>query len=182
MNLHFRELILDDLSNIKKLSDSMGMLNDPKIGDTAEDLIKDPKCLLYGAFSSKSLVGVGGLREKTQNLAWIEAIRVHRKYQKKGIGTALLSYGEQLAREKNYLKVGYQTVTENKGSCRIREKLGFKRNHEMIAFGLREKDISEDIDTYPDLEETPIETAFTLMQDIPNGPKEEICIGWSNAP
>ncbi|MFX0173250.1 MAG: GNAT family N-acetyltransferase [Candidatus Hodarchaeota archaeon] len=182
MNLHFRELILDDLSNIKELSDSMGMLNDPKIGDTAEALIKDPKCFLYGAFSSKSLVGVGGLREKTQNLAWIEAIRDHGEYQKKGIGTALLSYGEQLTREKNYLKVGYQTVTENKGSCRIGEKLGFKRNHEMIAFGLGEKDISEDIDSYPDLEETPIETALTLLQDIPNEPREEICIGWSYAP
>lgn len=182
MNLYFRELILDDLPKIKELSDSMGMLNDPKIGDTAEALIKDPKCILYGAFSSKSLVGVGGLREKTQNLAWIEAIRVHGEYQKKGIDTALLSYGEQLAREKNYLKVGYQTVTENKGSCRIGEKLGFNRNHEMNAFGIREKDIIEDIGTYPDLTETPIETALTLLQEIPNGPREEICIGWSYAP
>ena len=47
MNLHFRELILDDLPKIKELSDSMGMLNDPKISDTAGALIKDPRCILY---------------------------------------------------------------------------------------------------------------------------------------
>ncbi|MFX0125207.1 MAG: GNAT family N-acetyltransferase [Candidatus Hodarchaeota archaeon] len=126
------------------------MLNDPKISNTAEALIKDPKCILYRAFSNNLLVGVGGLREKTRNLAWIEAIRVHGEYQKKGIGTALFSYGEQLAREENYPKVGYQTVTENNGSCRIGEKLGFKRNHEMIALYIKETDISEDLDTYPD--------------------------------
>jgi N-acetylglutamate synthase-like GNAT family acetyltransferase len=106
LHLYFRELILDDLPMIKELSDSMGMLNDPKIGDTAEALIKDPKCILYGAFNSTSLVGVGGLRDKTQYLAWIEDIRIHGVYQKKGVGTALFSYGEQLAREKKYPKVG----------------------------------------------------------------------------
>jgi len=182
MNLHFRELILEDLYKIKELSDSMGMLNDPKIGNKAEALIKDTKCILYGAFSNKTLVGVGGLREKTQDLAWIEDIRVHGRYQKKGIGIALFNYGEQLAREKNYPKVGYQTVTENKGSCRIGEKLGFKRSHEMISFFIKKKGNLREIDTYPDLKETPIEEALTLLQEIPNGPKEEICIGWSYAP
>jgi hypothetical protein len=53
----------------------------------------------------------------------------------------------------------------------------------MVAFVYnKEKKIFEDIDNYPDLEETPIETALTLLQKIPNGPREEICIGWSYAP
>jgi len=87
MNLDFRELVLEDLSAIRKLSKSMDIRNDPKIGKTAGALIKDPKCLLYGAFEGTKLVGVGGLREKYENFAWIEDIRVHGKYQKKGVGT-----------------------------------------------------------------------------------------------
>ncbi|MHA2256208.1 MAG: hypothetical protein ACXAAM_09055, partial [Candidatus Heimdallarchaeaceae archaeon] len=69
MNLEFRELILEDLPSVKKLSKSMDMRNDPKIGKTAEALIKDPKCFLYGAFEETQLVGVGGLREKFENFA-----------------------------------------------------------------------------------------------------------------
>lgn len=182
MNLDFRDLSLEDLQAIKKLSRSMGMLNDPKIGDTTEALIKDTKCILYGAFSRETLVGVGGLREKTKQLAWIEDIRVHGRFQKKGIGTALFNYGEQLARKKNYPKVGYQTVTENKGSCRIGEKLGFTRSHEMIAFFIRLNKVKGSIDDYPELIETPVETALELLPNIPNGPKNEICIGWSYVP
>ena len=116
MNLKFRELTLNDLPQIKKLSNSMGMLNDPKIGDTAEPLIKDPLCTLYGAFLEDKLVGVGGLRQKTKQLAQIEDIRVHGKFQKKGIGTALFNYGEQLAREQNYHRVGYADDAQKQGN------------------------------------------------------------------
>ncbi|NHJ49621.1 MAG: GNAT family N-acetyltransferase [Asgard group archaeon] len=182
LDLQFRELTLNDLGNIKKLSNSMGMLNDPKIGNTAEALIKDSKCLLYGAFLAEKLVGVGGLREKTKELAWIEDIRVHGNYQKKGIGLALFNYGEQLAREQNYPKVGYQTVTENKGSCRIGEKLGFTRGHEMVAFVIKRNKAKKLFADSPVLTETPIETALELISKIPNGPKDEINIGWSYVP
>ncbi|NHK32947.1 MAG: GNAT family N-acetyltransferase [Asgard group archaeon] len=182
MDLQFRELVLEDLPEIKKLSKSMGMLNDPPIGKTAEALIKDPKCLLYGAFHEEKLVGVGGLREKTTQLAWIEDIRVHGKYQNKGIGTALFNHGEQLAREQNYPKVGYQTVTENKGSCRIGEKLGFIRSHEMVAFYIKHDKIKRKINDYPEINETSIETALELLPTIPNGPQNEINIGWSYVP
>ena len=82
-------------SSLGKLSKSMDKRNDPKIGETAENLIKDSKCILYGAFEGVKLVGVGGLREKFINFAWIEDIRVHGKYQKKGVGTALFTYGEK---------------------------------------------------------------------------------------
>ena len=49
-NLEFRELMLDDLPAIKELSDSMGMLNDPKIGDIAEAILHDSRHYFYGAF------------------------------------------------------------------------------------------------------------------------------------
>ena len=51
LELKHRFLTLDDLPAIRELSDSMGMWNDPKIGETAERRIRDPLCDLYGAFA-----------------------------------------------------------------------------------------------------------------------------------
>ncbi len=180
MELKFRFLTLDDLPAIRELSDSMDMRNDPKIGETAEGIIKDPLCDLYGAFAEGNLVGIGGLRTLTEQYAWIEDVRTHGKYQKKGVGTEIFNYGEELARKKNCTIVAFQTVTENKGSCRIGEKLGYNRSHEMTAFYLRqEKPIqTEDLT----LEPIQLKKALSLMKKIPNAPTEEICIGWAYRP
>ncbi len=182
MNLEFRELYLDDLPDIKKLSRSMDMRNDPKIGKTAENLIKDSKCYLYGAFDKSKLVGVGGLREKFGDFAWIEDIRVHGKYQKKGVGTALFSYGEQTAKERGYPRVAFQTVTENRGSCRIGQKLGYERRHEMVAFYMRPIRAPRVDEKYLQQQSIPAKEALEKLTNIPEGPKEEICIGWSYSP
>ena len=183
MELECRFLTLDDLPTIRELSDSMGMWNDPKIGETAERRIKDPLCDLYGAFTEEGeLVGVGALRLLTEDYAWIEAVRIHGKYQRIGVGTKIFNYGEELARKRNCKIVAYQTVTENKGSCRIGEKLGFKRGHEMTAFGIRQE--KESIQTEDMLTLEPIQTkeALSLMRKTPNAPTGEICIGWAYRP
>jgi len=102
VDLKYRFLSLDDLPAIRELSDSMGGWNSPPIGETAERRIKDPLCDLYGAFTEEGeLVGVGALRTLTKDYAWIEAVRVHGKYQKIGIGTSIFKYGEELARKRN---------------------------------------------------------------------------------
>lgn len=182
MNLEFRELKQGDLPNIKKLSKSMDMRNDPKIGETAENLIKDSKCYLYGAFEGSKLVGVGGLREKYENFAWIEDIRVHGKYQKKGVGTALFSYGEKLAKERGFPRVAFQTVTENGGSCRIGEKLGYERRHEMVALWMRPSKAPIVEEKYLQQHPIPAEEALEKLIRLPDGPSEEVCIGWSYSP
>jgi RimJ/RimL family protein N-acetyltransferase len=182
MKLEFRELFLEDLPSIKKLSKSMDMRNDPKISKTAESLIKDPKCFLYGAFEGSKLVGVGGLREKYENFAWIEDIRVHGKYQKKGVGTALFSHGEKLAEERGFPRVAFQTVTENTGSCRIGEKLGYERKHEMIAFWMRHSKAPKVDEKYLQQKTLPAKEALEKLTRSSDGPSEEICIGWSYSP
>lgn len=160
----------------------MDMRNDPKIGETAEGIINDPLCDLYGAFAEGNLVGIGGLRTLTEQYAWIEDVRIHGEYQRTGIGTEIFNYGEVLARKRNCTIVAYQTVTENRGSCRIGEKLGFNRCHEMTSFYLPQEKRSIQPEDTPELE--PIQTgeALSLMRKIPNVPTEEICIGWAYRP
>jgi GNAT superfamily N-acetyltransferase len=183
MELRYRFLTLDDLPAIRELSDSMDMRNDPKIGETAEGRIKDPLCDLYGAFTEEGeLVGIGGLRTLTEHYAWIEAVRVHGKHQKIGVGTRIFNYGEELARKKNCKVVAYQTVTENIGSCRIGERLGFTRSHEMTAFYFQRKEESIRIEDNLKLEPIPAKEAFSLIRKISNAPTDEICIGWDYRP
>ncbi|MGD8506039.1 MAG: GNAT family N-acetyltransferase [Candidatus Bathyarchaeota archaeon] len=182
MELKYRFLTLVDLLAIRELSDSMGIWNDPKIGETAEGRIKDTLCDLYGAFTEDGeLVGTGAFRTLTEDYAWIEAVRIHGKYQKQGIGTKIFNYGEELARKRNCKTIAYQTVTENRGSCRIGEKLGFTRSHEMTAFCLQQKEIIKMEDS-PKLEPIPAKEAISLMRKIPNAQTHEICIGWDYRP
>jgi GNAT superfamily N-acetyltransferase len=183
MELKFRFLTLHDLPAIRTLSDSMDLRNDPKIGETAEGIIADPLCDLYGAFAHETLVGVGGIRTLAVNYAWIEDVRIHGKYQRLGVGTQIFIHGEELARKRNCKIVAYQTVTENKGSCRIGEKLGYKRNHEMAAFYIQQKNPIQ-TGNMPTSTLEPIQTkeALSLMRKIPHAPTEEICIGWAYRP
>lgn len=182
MELKFRFLTLDDLPAIKSLSDSMDIRNDPKIGETAEGIINDPLCDLYGAFAEGELVGVGGLRTLTEQYAWIEDVRIHGNYQKIGVGTEIFTYGEELAQKRNCTIVAFQTVTENTGSCRIGEKLGYNRSHEMTAFGIRQKEKPIQTENMLNLEPIQLKKALSLMKKIPNAPTEEICIGWAYRP
>jgi N-acetylglutamate synthase-like GNAT family acetyltransferase len=160
----------------------MDMRNDPKIGDIAEPLLQDPRTALYGAFEDDLLVGVAGLRDKGWELAWIESVRVHGENQRAGVGTTLFQHGETLARELGYQRVGFQTVTENAGSCRIGEKLGYDRKHEMTALWASAENIPQIEDGEYEQEPISTEEALAALRIIPNGPKDEICIGWSYAP
>ena len=182
MDLLFRNLSLVDLPAIQELSDSMDVRNSPNIGENAKSLIQDPKCILYGAFREDILVGVGGFRDKGKKLAWIEDVRVHGGYQQIGIGTQLIQYGEDLARKLGYQRVGYQTVTENLGACRIGEKLEFQHTQEMAVFHAHPADLPK-INSYQSgVEKISNEEAVHALKQIPNAPKEEISIGWSFAP
>ncbi|MGC9780813.1 MAG: GNAT family N-acetyltransferase [Candidatus Heimdallarchaeota archaeon] len=182
MNLAFRELDNNDLADIKELSDSMGLLNSPKIGETASAYIHNSECLIYGAFLDDKLVGVGCLTEKTEKFAWIESIRVHGEYQKRGIGTALFNFGEELARSRNFEKIGFQTVTENKGSCRIGELNRFQRGHEMVTFYLKHEHFPNLSEKYKTPTHIDAAEAILFLNKISNGKMEEICIGWNYAP
>ncbi|MFX0092815.1 MAG: GNAT family N-acetyltransferase [Candidatus Hodarchaeota archaeon] len=181
-DLEFRRLSLDDLPAIKNMSDTVGPLNDPSIGEEAESIIPKSASYLYGAFKENKLVGLGCLTSKTKNYAWIEYIRVHGKHQKKGVGTALFGYGEIIARNKGAKIVAYSTVTGNKGSCRVGEKLGFHQAVEMHSFYIKTQDCPELDETYRNQKPLLIEEALDFLRKMPNGPKDEICTAWNFDP
>jgi RimJ/RimL family protein N-acetyltransferase len=180
MKIEYREFREDDLSKIKEFSEVMPTYYEDW-NVFAPILLANPNCLLFGAFQDEKIIGLGNLRKKTNKLAWIELIRVRPDIQQKGVGTELFHFGDKAAKKLNYKIVGFATEGKNIGSCKIGEKLGFKLITEMIPFWVKRSDLkSQEIKELS--QPISIDKAITMLQEIPDGPKDYIAIGWEFAP
>jgi hypothetical protein len=77
---------------------------------------------------STTLVAVANYKRlQTQNIAWIEAVRTHPKYQNQGLATTLLHAIIDLSKkEKESTKIIFTcTIQSNKGMLRALQKVGF---------------------------------------------------------
>lgn len=180
MKIEYREFQETDLSKIKEFTEVMPTYYEDW-NSYASVVLADTNSVFYGAFQGEKIIGLGNLRKKTENLAWIELIRVRPDNQLKRIGTELFRFGDEIAKKSNYKIVGFATEGGNKASCKIGENLGFKLLTEMIPFWVESnkpkivkiENLSEPIS---------IDEALKLIQKIPDGPKDYIAIGWDFAP
>lgn len=180
MKIEYREFQEADLSKIKEFTEVMPtFFEDWNV--FAPILLANPNCLLFGAFKDEKIIGLGNLRKKTDKLAWIELIRVRPDTQQKGVGTELFRFGVEAAKNLNYKIVAYATEGKNIGSCKIGEKLGFKLLTEMIPFWGKRIDLKT-LEIKERNQPISIDKALTLLQEIPDGPKDYIAIGWEFAP
>ncbi len=178
--IEYREFQEADLSKVKEFTEVMPTyFEDWNL--YAPVVLADSNCVFYGAFQGEKIIGLGNLRKKTKNVAWIELIRVRPDNQLKGIGTKLFRFGDNIAKKLNFKIVGFATEGGNISSCKIGKKLGFKLLTEMIPFWVESKKPKivkiEKID-----EPISIDEAFKLIQKIPDAPKDYIAIGWNFAP
>ena len=179
MNFEIRKLTREDIPAIAEIANQMPHYFQ-NILTNAEELMNDPHCYYYGSFEGNSLLGVGNFRRKLDILGWIESIRIAPENQRKGIGIALFEFGVKKAKEEKFQAVAYATDVNNRGSCRIGEKLGFKLITGMYPYWLENIDQSRtQIYHHKKLS---IEDALNHLQKIVDGPKEEICIGWDFIP
>ena len=181
MKLTFHVLTRKDIPAIKKIANYMPYYFQ-NIIEFAEILMDDSDCYYYGAFSNDILVGVGNLRRKSTKLAWIESIRVAPINQLKGIGLALFSHGMKKAIEEKFPTVAFATDASNYGSNRIGKKLGFQLVTEMIPLWLKISDFKFDSRIDSKFEPIAIDKVIKILNSLSDGPKDEICIGWSFIP
>ena len=181
MSYLFRKLKREDIPAIAEIASQMPHYFQ-NILEYAEQLMDDPSCYYYGLFQEENLLGVGNLRSKTPKFAWIESIRVAPNNQQKGIGTALFNHGVEKAKEENYPVVAYATEASNHSSCKIGKKLGFQLVTWMKPLWIKPAEVSIDKEKALKHQPITIDKAIELMKIIPDGPKEEICIGWSYTP
>ncbi len=181
MRYLFRKLVRKDIQAIAEIASYMPV-HFQNILEYAESLIDDPKCYYFGMFQEKKLLGVGNLRHKTSKFVWIESVRVAPSNQQKGIGTALFKHCVEKAKEENYTIVAYATDVNNYGSCNIGKKLGFYLVEEMNLYWIKPKNLNLDQDYVINQQPITLDKAFELMKIIPDGPKEEVSMGWTYSP
>lgn len=180
MKIEYRKFQEADLTKIKEFTEVMPTYYEDW-NSYAPVVLDEKDCVFYGAFLGEKIIGLGNLRKKTENVAWIELIRVRPDNQLKGIGSKLFQYGDEAAKKLNYKIVGFATEGGNIASCKIGEKLGFKLLTEMIPFWVdcnKPKTVKIEKIGKP----ISIDEAFDLIQKIPNGPKDYIAIGWNFVP
>lgn len=80
----------------------------------------------YGAFVGEEPVGWLYLRGWRQML-YIQTLAVHPDWRHKGIGTALMNFAEQQARELHRPWLGLRVALNNQPAMQLYESLGFRR-------------------------------------------------------
>ncbi len=182
MGYLFRKLVRNDIQAIAEIASYMPSYFQ-NIIEYAEFFMDDPNSYYFGMFQENNLLGVGNLKYKTSKFAWIESIRVAPNNQLKGIGTALFNHGVEKAKEENYPMVAFATDEGNQGSCNIGKKLGFQLVEEMKPHWIKLANLNIDRENIQVNQHViSLDEAFELLKIIPDGPKEEVSIGWSYIP
>jgi ribosomal protein S18 acetylase RimI-like enzyme len=91
---------------------------------TPEELEKEKDNLLMGAYEDDQMLGCCMLVEDDPQTVRLRQMAVINDLQGKGIGSALLSFAENLARDRGYRRI---TMHARKNAIGFYEKLGYKK-------------------------------------------------------
>ena len=93
------------------------------ISFTKEELEKEKSDVLIGAFDDDDILGCCMLVEMEPGVVRLRQLAVLNNLQGKGVGTAILQFSENLARDLGYKKI---TMHARKNSVDFFEKLGYQ--------------------------------------------------------
>jgi N-acetylglutamate synthase-like GNAT family acetyltransferase len=90
---------------------------------SSDELQKEKENVLIGAFDDDDILGCCMLVEQDSKIVKLRQLAVLNTLQGKGVGTAILQFAENLARDR-----GYRTITMHarKNTVEFFEKLGYK--------------------------------------------------------
>jgi N-acetylglutamate synthase-like GNAT family acetyltransferase len=93
------------------------------ISFTKEELEKEKNDVLIGAFDDDDILGCCMLVEMEPGVVRLRQLAVLNNLQGKGVGTAILQFSENLARDLGYKKI---TMHARKNTIDFFEKLGYQ--------------------------------------------------------
>ena len=71
------------------------------------------------------IIAVGSFSTRDDETAWIPLMHVHSKYQRKGIGSTLMRFLEDMAKSRNFVKIHLETDGEAFWAVNFYKKHGF---------------------------------------------------------
>lgn len=135
-----RPLRKSELENMLDVWRRAGLPYKPRGRDSASNLTmqlaKNPESFL-GAFAGGELVGVTIISDDGRK-GWINRLAVVPEAREKGVALRLIRESERILRERGRHLFCVQIEDYNKGSMRLFEKAGYKREDDIIYFTKRE--------------------------------------------
>jgi len=140
--MEFKKLKFGDYDSIIEVWKRSG-LPIKKLGrdgrENIQEQMKDDHLLFLGAFENNKLIGVIIVNHEGRK-GWINRLAVLPEFQKKGVASKLIEYGENWLREKG-IKI-YATLIEdyNDSSKKLFKKRGYVFHRDIFYFSKRESD------------------------------------------
>jgi N-acetylglutamate synthase-like GNAT family acetyltransferase len=111
---------------------------------TKEELEKEKDNILIGAFDDDDILGCCMLVEQEPGIVKMRQLAVLNNLQGKGVGTAILQFSENLARDLGYKKI---TMHARKNTVDFFEKLGYQViGDEFIEITIPHFEMMKDLD------------------------------------
>lgn len=151
-NLHVRRAVKEDLPEIVRMlaEDDLGSLRErleeplpASYGEAFDQIHRDPNHELVVAEIDGKVIGTlhlmflpsisyqGGLR------AQVESVRVDRQYQNRGIGSEMMKWTTERAKERGAHLVQLTTHKSRADAHRFYERLGFQKSHLGMKLNLK---------------------------------------------
>ena len=86
---------------------------------------------------NKKIIAMGALQKSTKRTAKLKRIRVHPKYQRKGIGQALLNILEEKAKQTGYKNIILTTLKRQRKAQKFYEKNKYIKYREGSEHGFK---------------------------------------------
>ncbi len=184
MEIYFRQLKIEDIPAIKDISKDIWE-GDDYIPNVIEEWLQQKECINYGAFKDeekKILIGFGRIKIMSKDLVWLEGGRVKFSLQHQGIGKEMIKYALEYARQINAKTAQYSTWSKNFDSISLAKKFGFQKKKIMNILESNIKTLKLINNPPSEVENITAKEALKIYRNIPNGPGDELCVGWSYIP
>lgn len=124
MNLHLRELHLDDKPAVVELCSKVW--EDDYVPDRFVSWMEDPLWLPIGCYEDGALVGIAALQKvEGTDIGWVKALRVNEESRNRHIGSHIVESMIEHAPNLGIRTLWYATSSRNASSMALAERMGF---------------------------------------------------------